>query len=190
MPNRQLELFPVPPAEKRVHKYPGLTASSTLHKALQAYHAHMLKQELSHHTVKAFDSDLRLLARFLGARKLVGDIHTSQADAQSVQCQTCHGTLAEPPELVAVTEPDDPAIRRARLNPHYTLEVGDVAVLAPDGDAMGAVQFVDGQLVQFAKAREEVWPVPLVQGSACEQQPDQQESRYCHECHAYDPQRS
>jgi hypothetical protein len=118
-----------------------------------------------------------------------GDIHTSQADAQSVQCKTCHGTLDEPPELVAVTEPDDPAIRRARLNPHYTLEVGDVAVLAPDGDVMGAVQLIDGQLVQFAKAREEVWPVPLVQGSACEQGLDQQESRYCHECHAYDPQR-
>ncbi|KPL23954.1 MAG: hypothetical protein AMJ93_03515 [Anaerolineae bacterium SM23_84] len=81
MPNRQLELFPIPPAEERVHKYPGLTGSSTLHKALQAYHAHMLKQELSHHTVKAFDSDLRLLARFLGARRLIGDIHTSQLEA-------------------------------------------------------------------------------------------------------------
>ncbi len=81
MPNRQLELFPIPPAEESARRPSGLTASSTLHKALQAYHAHMLQQELSNHTVKAFDSDLRLLARYLGARKLVGDIHTSQLEA-------------------------------------------------------------------------------------------------------------
>lgn len=115
-----------------------------------------------------------------------GDIHTSQADAQSVQCKTCHGTLTEGPPLVTVTEADAAALRRADLNPNYSLAAGDVAVLAPDGDIMGAVQLIDGQVVQFAKARSQVWAVPPVQGSACEQQPDQQESRYCHECHDYD----
>jgi hypothetical protein len=34
------------------------------------------------------------------------------------------------------------------------------------------------------KATGTRYSVPQVKGSACTQKPDQQESRYCHECHA------
>ena len=114
-----------------------------------------------------------------------GDIHLSQQSAQTVQCRTCHGTLDEPPAFVTIDDPDHPAIRRASLNPFYEVEVGDQVLLAPDGDTFGSVQLVEGQIVQIGKATGIEYTIPPVMGSACQQQPDQQESRYCHECHAF-----
>ncbi len=115
-----------------------------------------------------------------------GDLHLSQASAQTVQCRTCHGTLTEPPVFKTITDPQDPAIRRANLHPFYDVALGDQVLLAPDGDTIGSVQLIDGQVVQIGKVTGISYTVPPVMGSACEQQPDQQESYYCHECHAYD----
>jgi hypothetical protein len=53
------------------------------------------------------------------------------------------------------------------------------------GEAMWNVdRQVDGGFVLVGKASEVRYDVPLVMGSLCEQQPDQQGSRYCHACHA------
>ena len=104
---------------------------------------------------------------------------------QYVQCRTCHGTLTEPPAAAEITNPDDPALRRARLNGNYELNLGDVVVLTGRDEKLGSVQWRDGQWIQFGKADGRQYLVPLVMGSDCQQQPDQQESRYCHQCHAY-----
>lgn len=114
-----------------------------------------------------------------------GDIHLSQAGAQSVQCRTCHGTLTELPQFKTITDPDDPAIRRANLHPFYDVAVGDQVLLAPDGDTIGSVQLVDGAVTQIGKVTGIGYEIPLVMGTACEQQPDEQESHYCHACHDY-----
>lgn len=114
-----------------------------------------------------------------------GDIHLNQQNAQVIQCRTCHGTLTELPTFKTITDPDDPAIRRARLHPFYDVQVGDQVLLAPDGDTIGSVKLLDGEIVQIGKVTGITYTVPLVMGTACEQQPDQQESHYCHECHAY-----
>jgi hypothetical protein len=103
-----------------------------------------------------------------------------------VQCRTCHGTLSEPPPTAEITAPDDPALRLARLNGHYTLGVGDEVVITERGEKLGSVQVRDGQLIQVGKVDGTEYRVPLVMGSNCQQQPDQQESRYCHPCHAYE----
>ena len=115
-----------------------------------------------------------------------GDIHISQYDAEQTQCKTCHGTLTEPPTFKTVTEPNGPAIRRANLNPFLDVQVGDQILLAPDGDTMEGVKLVDGQVMEIGKVTGVTYNVPLVMGSACEQKPDEQESRYCHACHAVD----
>jgi hypothetical protein len=105
-----------------------------------------------------------------------GDIHLSQASAQSVQCQTCHGTLTEMPSVATITDPNDPAIRRGNLNPHYDVSVGDQVVLAPDGILMGWLQMLDGRLVHISQVTGARYEVPPVMGSACQQKEDQQES--------------
>jgi hypothetical protein len=45
---------------------------------------------------------------------------------------------------------------------------------------------VDGKFVQTLKVSGEQLEIPPVMGTACQQKLDEQESRYCHECHAYE----
>jgi hypothetical protein len=115
-----------------------------------------------------------------------GHLWPDQKTMQYTQCRTCHGTLAEPPQTGKITDPDDPALRLARLNGHYSLNLGDEVIVSERGEKLGNLQWRDGQLVQFGKVSGREYTVPLVQGSQCQQQPDQQESHYCHECHAYE----
>ena len=112
-----------------------------------------------------------------------GDIHLNQASAQTVECRTCHGTLTDRPTFVAVDDPNDVAIRRANLNTNYDLTTGAEVLLAPDGTKMGSIRLQDGTVVQVGKVTGTWYQVPLVSGSACQQKPNQQEARYCHECH-------
>jgi hypothetical protein len=117
----------------------------------------------------------------------MGDGHfwPDQKTMQYVQCRTCHGTLTDPPDAVEITDRDDPALRRTRLNGNYELNVGDLVILTERGEKLGNVQLQDGQWVQYRKVNGEQYVVPLVMGSGCQQQPDEQESRYCHQCHSY-----
>ncbi len=114
-----------------------------------------------------------------------GDIHPDQQEAQYIQCKTCHGALEELPRTVKVTEADQTALRQAFLNPNYDLQPGDEVLVSARGDRLGHVKVVDGQYILTSKITGETIPFNPVQGSACEQKVDQQESRYCHECHAY-----
>lgn len=113
-----------------------------------------------------------------------GNLYSSKFDIQYIQCKTCHGTLTEPPKTTVITDPNDVELRRARLNGHYSLQVGDTVVLTERGEKLGAIRLVDGKFVETLKISGQTYQVPLVMGSACQQKPDQQASRYCHECHA------
>lgn len=120
--------------------------------------------------------------------EVMGDGHLwpDQKSMQYVQCRTCHGTLTEAPATAKITDPDDPALRLARLNGHYSLTLGDEVIITERGELLGSVQRRNGRLIQFGKVDGREYPLPLVIGSQCQQQPDQQESRYCHQCHAYE----
>jgi hypothetical protein len=62
--------------------------------------------------------------------------------------------------------------------------VGDTVLLTERGEKFGSIKLIDGKLIQTLKVNGAQVEIPLVQGSACLQKPDQQESKYCHECHA------
>jgi hypothetical protein len=113
-----------------------------------------------------------------------GNLHLSQASAQNIQCKTCHGTLDSLPAFTTITDPNDPAIRRANLNPFYDVQVGSQVLQAPEGDTLGAVQWINGQIIEIGKVAGTRSVVPPVMGSACRQKPDLQSSQACHECHA------
>jgi len=115
-----------------------------------------------------------------------GDLYGSKFDIQYVQCRTCHGTLTEAPMTATIDDPDDVALRRARVNGNYTLEVGETVLLTERGEKFGAIKLVDGKFMQTLKVSGRQYEIPLVMGTACQQKPDEQESRYCHECHAYE----
>ncbi len=113
-----------------------------------------------------------------------GQLYSSKFDIQYIQCKTCHGTLDELPESITITDPNDVEFRRAQLNGNYSLKVGDTVLLTARNEKFGSIKVVDGKFIQTLKVSGVQYQIPLVKGSACLQQPDQQESRYCHECHA------
>ncbi len=114
-----------------------------------------------------------------------GRLYDNQQHMQYVQCQTCHGTLTAPPRTRTITGPDDIALRMAFLNPVIDLQPGDTILVTERGEPLwNARQLEDGSFELVGKVTGVSYPLPLVQGSACEQNPDEQESRYCHACHA------
>jgi hypothetical protein len=114
-----------------------------------------------------------------------GNLYSSKFDIQYTQCKTCHGTLTELPQTAKITDPNDIELRRALLNGNYSLQVGDTVITTGRGDKLGAIKYVDGKFVETLKVSGQQLTIPLVLGSACKQRPDQQESRYCHECHSF-----
>ena len=114
-----------------------------------------------------------------------GDIYPNKAQMQYTQCQTCHGTLDKLPDTVMVTENDRAALRRAALNPNYDLQIGDEVIVTERGELLGNVKRVNGNFVLTGKVDGQTYPVNPVMGTGCQQKVDEQESRYCHQCHAY-----
>jgi hypothetical protein len=116
-----------------------------------------------------------------------GDLHSSQSEVQYIQCATCHGTLDDGPRTTTITDADDIALRRARLNPVVNLNVGDTVIVTSRGEALwNIIERPDGTFVMVGKVTRMQYEVPLVKASGCEQNPDEQESSACHACHAVD----
>lgn len=114
-----------------------------------------------------------------------GDIHPNQAEMQYTQCQTCHGTLDELPAVATVTAENVTALRLASVNPNYDLQVGDTVIATERGELMGYAKLINGKYVLTGKVSGEEFPFYPVMGSGCQQDVEQQESHYCHACHAY-----
>ena len=114
-----------------------------------------------------------------------GDLYSSQRQVEYMRCYTCHGTLAEPPLTRTIEDPNDLAIRLAFLNPLVDLKVGDTIMITERGEPLWNIQQQpDKRFEMVTKVTGTRYLIPLVTGSACQQKFEQQESRYCHECHA------
>jgi len=114
-----------------------------------------------------------------------GDIHSNQKDIQYIRCKTCHGTLTELPHTYTISNSEDIALRLAFLNPVIDLKIGDTIILTEKGEPLWTIrQLPDGSFEQFSKATGQRFVFRPVMGSGCQQNADQQESRYCHQCHA------
>jgi hypothetical protein len=121
------------------------------------------------------------------SQEIMGDgvLHNNRTEAQYVQCSSCHGTLDAPPPQAVVQE-NDLALRYSRLNPNVDdLQVGATILITQRGEPIWNVHQEGKQWVLTGKATGIRYTVPLVTGSKCQQKPDQQASRYCHECHTY-----
>ena len=114
-----------------------------------------------------------------------GDIHSDQAEIQYVQCKTCHGTLDELPLTQTIASEDDLALRLARLNPVVDLQVGDTIVMTEQGEPLWNIRVLPGGTYELVgKATQQSFAFSPVMGSQCQQNTAEQESHYCHECHA------
>jgi Cytochrome c554 and c-prime len=114
-----------------------------------------------------------------------GDLHANKKDTENVQCQTCHGTLEALPLTRTLTDPDDLVFRLAFLNPVIDLALGDTILITSRGGPLWNTRLLpDGTYELYGKATGARFTFRAVMGSGCRQNVDEQESRYCHECHA------
>ena len=114
-----------------------------------------------------------------------GDLHATQASIQYTQCKTCHGTLNELPLTKTLTDPNDLAFRLAFLNPVVDLQLGDTILVTETGEPLWNTRVLpDGSYEMIGKANLQRFYFRPVMGSGCQQNPEQQESHYCHDCHA------
>ncbi|HEX9797312.1 MAG TPA: hypothetical protein VGA52_10010 [Anaerolineales bacterium] len=114
-----------------------------------------------------------------------GDLHSQMDQVQTVECRTCHGTPSQLPLTRRLSADTDPALRQASLNSHANLALGDTVVVSPAGDALWNVQQTGPTVFALtAKVSGQNYIVPLVAGSGCEQDPQEQSSSACHACHA------
>lgn len=116
-----------------------------------------------------------------------GDIHNNQADIQYVQCKTCHGTPEELPRAKTLTDPNEIAFTLAFLNPVVDLKVGDTILVTEKGEPLWNTKVLpDGTYEMIGKASKQYFTFKPVMGSNCTQSGNDQNSAYCHECHAMD----
>ncbi len=114
-----------------------------------------------------------------------GDLHNNKKEIQYIQCKTCHGTLDELPLTKTLTDPEDIAFKLDFLNPIMDLKLGDTIVVTETGEPIWNARLLpDGTYEVVGKATRERFTFRPTKGSACTQNPDEQESHYCHECHA------
>ncbi len=119
-----------------------------------------------------------------------GHVYSSKKDIQYIRCNTCHGTLEALPRTYTITDEDDLALKLAFLNPVIDLKVGDTILMTDKGEPLWNIRVMPGvngalpTYEMYGKANGEQFTFKPVMGSACQQKPDQQEARYCHECHA------
>ena len=117
-----------------------------------------------------------------------GDIHSSKQEIQYVQCKTCHGTLTELPQTQTLVDQSDIAFRLAQLNPILDLQLGDTVLVTDKGEPLWNTRVLtDGLYQLIGKATRQEFTFHAVKGSSCKQDPGQQGSQYCHECHAIQP---
>jgi hypothetical protein len=114
-----------------------------------------------------------------------GDIHSSKAEIQYIQCKTCHGTPTQLPQTKTLTDPNDVAFRLADLNMVAELNIGDTILATEQGEPLWNTRVLpDGTYKLISKADGRVYVFRPVMGSGCTQDPSQQSSQYCHECHS------
>ena len=114
-----------------------------------------------------------------------GDIHADQKSIEYVRCATCHGTPTELPLTKTLSDPNDIAFRLAQLNPVVDLQLGDTIIVTEQGEPLWNTRVMsDGTYEMVGKATRQYFTFRPVMGSGCTQNGQDQNSSYCHECHA------
>jgi len=156
---------------------------------LQDYYQPISQFTLCEYTLDCIDCHTR--SEVMGD----GDIHPNMGSIQYVQCKTCHGTLTELPLTRTLTDPNDIAFTLALLNPAMDLKLGDTILITEKGEPLWNIRLLSSLAGEGTGVREVTYEMVgkatgryftfrPVMGTACEQNPDEQESQYCHECHA------
>ncbi len=112
-----------------------------------------------------------------------GHIYPNKKAAVEIECRTCHGTLLSPPRFAVVHSENQRDVFIAGYNPNFKLHPGDTVAVTGKGTLLPMVKKRNGRWEQTSKVSGNMFIIPQVFGSKCKQNPKEQDSHSCHECH-------
>ncbi len=112
-----------------------------------------------------------------------GFIFPNKKAAVEIECRSCHGTVLEPPEERIIRSAEQRDVFIAGYNPNVEPQVGDTVAVTANGTWLPTVRKRNGRWEQISRLDGRVFPLPLAYGSACQQDPEKQDSHSCHVCH-------
>lgn len=113
------------------------------------------------------------------------DTPVVRASKKQIQRRTCHGTLTELPLSRMITNLDALAFRMSLFNPVIELKPGDTILFTEKGEPLWNIRVLpDGTYELFGKVGGHRFQFHPVKGSGCTQNPAQQDSASCHQCHS------
>lgn len=113
-----------------------------------------------------------------------GEFYTSQYDAVHIQCLDCHGTKERLPLTKKVDKLEDLMFEEYITNPVFpALKTGDEIFLTAKGEEMPFLRHNGDTWLQTSRVTGKTFKIPLVEGSSCEQNEDEQGADSCHKCH-------
>jgi hypothetical protein len=114
-----------------------------------------------------------------------GNLYSNKKQIQYTRCKTCHGTPTELPQTVTLSDPNDIVFRQVQLNHILSLKIGDTVLVTEKGEPLWNTRVLsDGTYQLVGKATGQGFTFKPVMGSGCTQDPDDQGSASCHQCHA------
>jgi hypothetical protein len=153
--------------------------SDTPHDRLHDYYQPIAQSTLCEYTLDCIDCHTRI--ETMGD----GDIHSNKKDIQYIACKTCHGTPTQLPDTAKLSDPNNVAFRQAQLNPVVDLAPGQTVLATEAGEPLWNTRVLpNGTYELIGKTTGERFVFRPVMGSGCTQDPAEQASQYCHECHA------
>jgi len=115
-----------------------------------------------------------------------GKLYTAQHDAVHIRCSDCHGTKDQLPQTKKLVNPEDLALQMQKqvTNSKFpTLKVGDEILVTSLGEDLPFLRHEGDVWIQSSRVTGKTFKVPLVLGSNCEQNPEEQGADSCHKCH-------
>lgn len=115
-----------------------------------------------------------------------GESATSQHETVHIQCLDCHGTKEQAPLTRKITASEDlkDLEQKQFSNPDFPdLEIGEEILATSQGEDLPYIRREGEEWIQSSRLTGKTFKIPQVLGSACEQDPAEQEADSCHRCH-------
>ncbi|HZW81905.1 MAG TPA: hypothetical protein VFF14_00605, partial [Candidatus Deferrimicrobium sp.] len=118
---------------------------------------------------------------------VMGDGHQylSEYDAVHIQCQDCHGNKEALPMTKVVNDPKDLAFDEKITNPVFPeLNLGQQIVVTRKGEELPFVRHQENNWYLVSRITGKSVTIPVVKGSPCQQNVNEQNADACHKCHS------
>lgn len=113
-----------------------------------------------------------------------GRLLTSEYDAVHIQCQDCHGTKNILPQTKVIRNTNDLGFEEQITNAAFPpLHIGDKIFITQKGEELPFLRLTGSSFTLVSRINGKSFTIPMVKGSSCQQNQDEQNADSCHKCH-------